>query len=81
MFQHSWDSVRMPQAWNVGLIKSVPKVASPESFPQWRPISLMGGLYKIFTNVLANRLQKHLRKYILPAQYGFIAGRIILHNV
>ena len=43
MFQHSWDSGRMPQAWKVDLIKLVPKVTSPESFHQWRPISLMGG--------------------------------------
>ena len=43
MFQHSWDSGRITQAWKVGLIKLVPKVASPESFHQWRPISLMGG--------------------------------------
>ena len=57
----------MPQAWKVGLIKLVPKVASPESFHQWRPISLMGGLYKIFTKVLANRLQKYLPKLIHPA--------------
>ena len=41
----------------------------------------MGGLYKIFTKVFANRLQKHLPKLIHPAQYGFIAGRNILHNV
>ena len=60
MFQHSWDSGCMPKAWKVGLIKLIPKVASPESFDQWRPISLMGGLYKIFTKVLANRLQKYL---------------------
>ena len=26
------------------------------SFGQWRPISLMGRLYKIFTKVIANRL-------------------------
>ena len=41
----------------------------------------MGGLYKIFTKVLANRLQKYFPKLIHPAQYGFIAGKNILHNV
>ena len=41
----------------------------------------MGGLYKIFTKVLANSLQKYLPKLIHPAQYDFIAGKNILHNV
>ena len=68
----------MRQVWKVGLIKLV---SSPESFNQWRPISLMGGLYKIFTKVLTNRLQKYLPKLIHLAQYGFIVGRNILHNM
>ena len=63
----------MPQAWKVGLIKLVPKVASPESFHQWRPFSLMGGCIRY--------LQNNLPKLIHLAQYGFIAGRNILHNV
>ena len=81
MFQRSWDSGRMPQAWKVGLIKLVPKVASPVSLHQWRPISLMGALYMIFTKVLTNRLQKYLPKLIHPTQCAFIAGRNILHSV
>ena len=41
----------------------------------------MGGLYKVFTKTLANRLKKYLPQLIHPTQYGFIAGRNILHNV
>ena len=60
MFQRCWDSSCVPQAWKVGLIKFVPNVAYPESFHQWRPISLMRRLYKIFTKVLENRLNKSI---------------------
>ena len=56
IFQEVWSSGNMPNSWKIGLIKLIPKVASPTSFGQWRPISLMGGLYKIFTKVIANRL-------------------------
>ena len=44
-------------------------------------IYLMGALYKIFTKVLANRLQKYLSKLTHSVQYGFIVGENILHNV
>ena len=81
IFQEVWSSGNMPNSWKIGLIKLIPKVASPTSFGQWRPISLMGGLYKIFTKVIANRLQKVLPSIIHPMQYGFIAGRDILHNI
>ena len=50
----------MIESWKVGLIKLIPKVPSPESFNHWRPISSMGGLYKVFTKTLANRLKKYL---------------------
>ena len=46
MFQQCWDSGFMPESWKVGLIKLIPKVPSPESFHQWRPISLMEGCTK-----------------------------------
>jgi hypothetical protein len=56
----------------IGLIKLIPKVASPTSFGQWRPISLMGGLYKIFTKVIVNRLQKVLPSIVHQMQYDLL---------
>ena len=43
LFQKVWISVEMFHSWKIGLIKLLPKVPSPSSFAQWRPISLMGG--------------------------------------
>ena len=71
----------MPDSWKVGLVKLIPKVASPISFAQWRPISLLIGMYKIFAKVIANKLQKVLLSVVHLMQYGFIEGRDILHNI
>ena len=43
LFQKVWTSGEMPPSWKIGFIKLLPKVSSPSSFAQWRPISLMGG--------------------------------------
>ncbi|RVW61121.1 hypothetical protein CK203_020538 [Vitis vinifera] len=44
----------------------------------YRPISLLGGLYKLLAKVLANRLKKIIDKVISPDQNAFIKGRQIL---
>ena len=72
----------MPDSWKIVLVKLIPKVASPMSFAQWRPIPLTCGMYKIFVKVIANRLQKVLTSFVVhPMQYGFIGKRDILHNI
>ncbi|RVW41575.1 putative ribonuclease H protein [Vitis vinifera] len=45
----------------------------------FRPISLMGGLYKLLAKVLANRLKKVVGKVVSSAQNAIVEGRQILN--
>ena len=52
-----------------------------EDFKDLRPISLVGGIYKILTKVLANRIKRVLDKVISKSQNAFVEGRQILDAV
>ncbi|RVX19928.1 hypothetical protein CK203_004741 [Vitis vinifera] len=49
-----------------------------EDLKDFRPISLVGGLYKLLTKVLANRLKKVVGKVVSSARNAFVEGRQIL---
>ena len=52
-----------------------------DDFKDLIPISLVGGLYKILTKVLANRIKKFMDKVISKCQNAFVEGRQILDTV
>ncbi|RVW13055.1 Transposon TX1 uncharacterized 149 kDa protein [Vitis vinifera] len=56
----------------------IPKKAGAEDLRDFRPISLMGGLYKLLAKVLANKLKKVVGKVVSSAQNAFVEGRQIL---
>ncbi len=45
------------------------------------PISLVGGIYKIFAKILVNRLRLVIDKIILDSQNAFVKGRHILDYI
>jgi hypothetical protein len=49
---------KLTKGLNSTFIALIPKVESPERLNDFRPISLVGSLYKILTKVLANKLIK-----------------------
>ena len=59
----------------------IPKKQTVEDFKDLRPISLVGGLYKILTKVLANRIKRVLDKVISKSQNAFVKGCQILDAV
>jgi len=77
MFRVSTTSAHI----NKGLITLIPKSRDRARLNNWRPITLLGSLYKVLAKTLARRIQTDLTEIIRPNQTGFVEGRSILDNV
>ena len=65
---------------NTTFLVLIPKKSGAEDLRDFRPISLLGGLYKLLAKVLANRLKKVLDKVVSVDQNGFVRGKQILDS-
>jgi hypothetical protein len=66
---------------NKGLITFIPKSGDQARLNNWRPITLLGSIYKVLAKTLAGRIQSDLMEIIWPNQTSFVEGRSILDNV
>ncbi|KAE8685834.1 bromodomain and WD repeat-containing protein 3-like isoform X4 [Hibiscus syriacus] len=63
---------------NHAFITLIPKKLNPDSVEEFRPISLVGSLYKILSKVLSKRLSCCVGDIISHSQFAFIPGRQLL---
>ena len=80
-FREFHDQCRFVKNLNVTFLVLIPKKQTVDDFKDLRPISLVGGLYKILAKVLANRIKRVLDKVISKSQNAFVKGRQILDAV
>uniref|UniRef100_A0A2N9HAI3 Reverse transcriptase zinc-binding domain-containing protein n=1 Tax=Fagus sylvatica TaxID=28930 RepID=A0A2N9HAI3_FAGSY len=66
---------------NATFVSLIPKKHGADELKDFRPISLVGGMYKIIAKLLANRLTVVLEKIISPPQSVFVKCRQILDSV
>lgn len=66
MVEEFWLSSRLPRGCNGAFIALIPKTENPQSFKDFRPISMVGCLYKIVAKLLARRLQRVMHHLISP---------------
>ena len=78
MFKEFYDQNSFIKSLNHTFLVLIPKKGGAEDLGDYRPISLLGGLYKLLAKVLANRLKKIIGKVISPDQNAFIKGKQIL---
>lgn len=72
------DSGQVSLAINAYFVALIPKKAALESLTNYRPISLIGSVYKMLSKVLSIRLQRVLGEVIGDSQYAFTKGKHIL---
>nr|GEY28314.1 RNA-directed DNA polymerase, eukaryota [Tanacetum cinerariifolium] len=68
----------MPKGCNSNFITLIPKIPDAKLVKDFRPISLIGSLYKIIAKILTNRLVSVLGNIVNEVQSAFIADRQIL---
>lgn len=66
--------------WNQTFFTLIPKVASPETTSQFRPISLCNVIYKIISKCMTNRLKPIMQEIVGPFQNAFVPKRYMGDN-
>jgi hypothetical protein len=63
---------KLAKGINSTFIALIPKVDSPQSLNDFRPISLVGSIYKILAKVFVNRLRSVIGSVVSDTQSAFI---------
>ena len=66
---------------NASFLALIPKKVDAVEVKDFQPINLVGGIYKIISKVLANRLRRVAHGLISDSQNAFVKGRQILDSV
>jgi len=75
VFQDFYAHSKFVKSINATFLTLIPKKSGAMDLKDFRPISLVSGVYKIIAKVLANRLRKVVDKIISKPQNAFVKGR------
>jgi hypothetical protein len=81
VFLEFHNSCQFERSSNATFVSLIPKKADAVEVKDFRPTSLVGGVYKIISKVVVNMLKSVLGKIISSSQNAFIGGWQILDSV
>lgn len=70
-----WKEGGIPEEWNKGLISPIYKKGEKGEAKNYRGVTLMDTAYKIYANILNERLKKETERKLGEGQFGFREGR------
>ncbi|GKD61461.1 RNA-directed DNA polymerase, eukaryota, partial [Tanacetum coccineum] len=78
--EHFFVNGSFSKGCNSSFIALIPKVIDAKFVNDYRPISLIGSVYKVVTKIMANRLAFVIRDIVSDTQSAFVAERQILDD-
>ena len=88
LFNKSLSSGHLPSEWKLSNICPIPKKSPLHEVSNYRPISLLSLVSKVFERCIYNRLIDHISSKLNELQYGFQRGKSttsqllhVLHNI
>ncbi|GKV35106.1 hypothetical protein SLEP1_g43419 [Rubroshorea leprosula] len=66
---------------NASFVVLIPKTSNPQKIEDFRPISLIGSMYKIIAKLLANRIRLVMGSVIGVQQTAFVKDRLLVDGV
>ncbi|XP_058784117.1 uncharacterized protein LOC131658884 [Vicia villosa] len=71
----------LPKGVTASFLALISKVDNPSNLDDFRPICLIGSMYRILSKLLAQRLKKVISKLVSKCQSAFVARRNMLDGV
>lgn len=75
VFAEFFEKGIISKGMNATFIVLIPKKEEVKDFSDFRPISLVGSLYKIISKVLSLRIRKIMDSVVSISQGAFVRGR------
>ena len=70
LFNKIIDKNQMPQEWETGMVINIHKKGTKSKCENYRGITLLPTAYKLFANIIINRLNEHMEDEMVEEQCG-----------
>ena len=74
LFNHFITINEIPKQWKHGLVSPIHKKNDPTNKENYRPITILTHISKVFERILTNQLNSHFRPLFPSDMFGFIQG-------
>lgn len=81
LFNKSLELGIFPSVWKSSRVFPVHKKGDKDNVLNYRPISILSSIPKLFEKLVVNQLRTHIWPAICTEQHGFVGGRSTLSNL